>query len=108
MNNFHIVVYGGQYGSEGKASAAEYWAKKFKKSKKKLFILGENSPNSGHTSSKGSTRNIPASSFWADVVIMGPDSVIDREALLRDMELVEKIPIYIHENAALLDPELKQ
>ena len=103
----HYVVYGGQYGSEGKASAAEFWANRLKADKHELMIIGENSPNSGHTSSKGATKNIPASSFWADLVVLGPDAVVDPEILLRDWELVGRKPLYIHENAALLIPECK-
>jgi len=103
----HVVVYGGQYGSEGKASAAEYWARQFKRQGLKLFVLGENSPNSGHTSSKGSTKNLPASSFWADAIVLGPDSVVDKDVLLADWEKVGRKPLYIHEHAALLDPSAK-
>jgi adenylosuccinate synthase len=103
----HVVVFGGQYGSEGKASAAEYWAKQLKRQGPKLFVLGENSPNSGHTSSRGATKNIPASSFWADAVILGPDAVVDKDVLLHDWETVGKPPLYIHEHAALLHPEAK-
>ncbi len=103
----HVVVFGGQYGSEGKASAAEYWAKQLKRQGPKLFVLGENSPNSGHTSSRGATKNIPASSFWADAVILGPDAVVDKDVLLHDWETVGKPPLYIHEHAALLHPETK-
>jgi adenylosuccinate synthase len=103
----HIVVYGGQYGSEGKASAAEYWAKKLKSEGHKLFVLGENSPNSGHTSSKGSTKNIPASAYWADAVVLGPDAVVDRDVLLHDWEAVGRPLLYIHEHAALLNEAAK-
>jgi hypothetical protein len=103
----HVVVFGGQYGSEGKASAAEYWAKQLKRQGCKLFVLGERSPTSGHTSSRGATKNIPASSFWADAVILGPDAVVDKDVLLHDWETVGKPPLYIHEHAALLHPETK-
>jgi adenylosuccinate synthase len=103
----HAVVFGGQYGSEGKASAAEYWAKLFKKEGHKLIVIGENSPNSGHTSSKGATKNLPASSFWADAVVLGPDSVIDTDTLVHDWKTVGKPPLYVHEHAALLNPKHK-
>jgi adenylosuccinate synthase len=98
----HVVVYGGQYGSEGKASAAEHWAKQFKAQGHRLFVVGENSPNSGHTSSKGATKNLPASSFWADAIVLGPDSVIDPDTLLHDWEIVGRKPLFIHEHAALM------
>ncbi len=107
MINKHVVVFGGQYGSEGKASAAEFWAEQFKHEGHQLIVIGENSPNSGHTSSRGSTKNIPASAFWADAVILGPDSVIDAEVLVHDWEKVGKPPLYIHEHAALLNAEAK-
>lgn len=99
MNN-KLVIFGGQYGSEGKASAAEFWAKQFKN--QSIVVLGENGPNSGHTSSKGSTKNIPASSFWADYIILGPDSVINKDILIQDWETVGKKPLFIHEHAALM------
>ena len=104
----HIVVYGGQYGSEGKASAAEFWAKRLKSANPelKLWVIGENGPNSGHTSSMGSTRSIPASSFWADAVLLGPDSVIDIDLLQNDWKKIRK-PIYIHEHAAIVTPSMK-
>lgn len=99
------VVYGGQYGSEGKASAAEFFAKRVS-NKRRTIAVGENSPNSGHTSSRGSTRNIPACSFWTSAILLGPDSVIDPEVIVEDWKKV-LIPIYIHENAALLNPKEK-
>jgi len=104
----HVVVFGGQYGSEGKASAAEFLAKKLRAEYPGLHltVIGENGPNSGHTSTQGSTRSIPASSFWADSILMGPDSVIELELLQRDWRAVKK-PIYIHEHAAVLMPEMK-
>lgn len=103
----HVVVYGGQYGSEGKASAAEYWAKLFRQRGHKIFVLGENSPNSGHTSSRGATKNLPASSYWADAIVLGPDAVVDRDVLVLDWEATGRKPLYIHEHAALLNPEAK-
>ena len=77
----NYVIYGGQYGSEGKASACEYLIKKEKSLGKKIAVIGENSPNSGHTCSLGATKNIPAASFFADIVLLGPDAVIDVEVL---------------------------
>jgi adenylosuccinate synthase len=101
-----LVIYGGQYGSEGKASASEYWIKQLK-TQGKVLVIGENSPNSGHTSSLGSTKNIPAASFWADAVLLGPDAVVDPTVLIQDWEKVGKPPLFIHENAALLDGTAK-
>lgn len=95
-----FVVYGGQYGSEGKASAAEYLARKI--NNKNLVVIGENGPNSGHTCSLGSTRNIPATSYFAKTVVMGPDSVIEPNILIDDWKKTGKPKIIIHENAALL------
>lgn len=103
----HVVLFGGQYGSEGKASAAEFWAKRFKRAGHKLIVIGENSPNSGHTCSRGATKNLPASSFWADAIVLGPDAVVDKQVLVDDWEKVGRKPLYIHEHAALLNPEAK-
>lgn len=70
----------------------------------KPVVLGENAPNSGHTCSKGKTRNIPASAFFADSVFLGPDSVIDPAVLISDMEKLLAVNpglvVYIHEFAA--------
>ena len=114
-----ICVYGGQFGSEGKGSVAEILIKGPTRSAgKKLAVFGENSPNSGHTNSVGKTRNVPVSAFFADAVIMGPDSVISPECLVADLQailayraandLTNVFQVYIHENAALCNPSDSQ
>jgi Adenylosuccinate synthase len=114
-----LCIYGGQYGSEGKGSVAEYIARNgartFKKQDDKekmakLVAIGENSPNSGHTCSLGKTRNMPAVSYFADQVILGPDSAVSLGVLLGDLANIKaavgKTPrIYIHEHAAFVCPE---
>lgn len=101
------VVYGGQFGSEGKGSCAE-WLLKNRRDAEHLTVFGENSPNSGHTCSLGKTRNLPAASFFADDVILGPDSAIDLSVLAHDLQTIKSarggsVPnVYIHCNAALL------
>jgi adenylosuccinate synthase len=103
-----LCVYGGQYGSEGKGSAAEWLLKFTKRDGKQLVAIGENSPNSGHTCTLGKTRNLPAASYFADTVILGPDSAIDYDVVLEDLAAIKlatgKVPrLYIHENAAVVD-----
>lgn len=102
----NICVYGGQYGSEGKASACEFWINKLKEGNK-VVAIGENSPNSGHTCSLGSTTNIPASSFFSDFVLLGPDSVIDKDAIEDDILKIGDKPIFVHENASFLTEDDK-
>lgn len=106
------IVYGGQYGSEGKGAAAEFLVTRAIAEGKKVVVFGENSPNSGHTCAAGKTRNIPAASFYADVVILGPDAVIDFETLKEDLAAVrafnKRIEFYIHEHACWMTPEDKQ
>jgi len=107
-----ICVYGGQFGSEGKGSIAEALINKYHTKENKLVVFGENSPNSGHTNSVGKTKNIPVSAFFADAVVMGPDSVIDADSLVADINAVlaykasvgndKPFQIYIHQNAALM------
>lgn len=104
----HFAVFGGQYGSEGKASSAEHWVKKLISSGNKVYVIGDNSPSSGHTSSLGSTKNLPATSFWADGVLLGPDSVIDPELTIHDWEVTGKKPLFIHENAAIVDNKIRE
>jgi adenylosuccinate synthase len=107
-----ICVYGGQFGSEGKGSASESIIKKFKKSNPNAMVVvaGENSPNSGHTNSIVKTRNIPAASVFADVVLMGPDSVIDMDVLREDIANIVNLrdgkffTVYIHQNASVVRP----
>jgi len=115
-----ICVFGGQYGSEGKGSATEWLAQQrscfggwkswdsgshIDDKRTRLIVAGENGPNSGHTCSLGKTRNIPAASFYADVVMLGPDTVISWDALLLDLDSLSqagRFPQFIiHENAAI-------
>lgn len=113
-------IFGGHYGSEGKGSLAEYLLKQrisqCRPAHTMTIVFGENSPNSGHTNSVGKTRNIPVSSFYADAVILGPDSAIDVDVLAVDLCNVNSyralksrkpLPVYIHENAALVCPRHK-
>jgi len=104
----HIVVAGGQYGSEGKASAAEFWARRFKAAGYRLTVIGENSPSSGHTCSLGATKNLPATSHFADAVMLGPDTVVDPELTLHDWEATGRKPLFIHENAAVITPKVRR
>jgi len=100
------VVFGGQYGSEGKGSFSEHLAKS---AGSNLVVIGDNAPNSGHTCSKGKTRQIPAASFYAQTVCLSPDAVVDPATLLEDLiaikESTGKIPaVIIHEHAAFMKP----
>lgn len=92
----NYCVYGGQFGSEGKGSLSEHLSKDAP-----FVAFGENRPNSGHTNSKGKTRNLPSCSFDAVAVILGPDSVIDVEVLLEDIKQIGNKPVFIHEYAAI-------
>lgn len=99
-------VFGGQYGSEGKGSVTEWLCKQ---AKKPVAVFGDNSPNSGHSNSRGKVRNIPAAAFYADTCVLGPDAVIDSGVLIKDIETLRqagsKCQIYCHENAAMVAPE---
>ncbi len=102
-----LCVFGGHYGSEGKGAAAEFHIHRLKeRNGRKIAAFGENSPNSGHTCSAGKTKNIPASSFFANVVVLGPDAVIDPEVLAEDLQAVrlvnQTVEVYVHENAAFM------
>jgi adenylosuccinate synthase len=106
------IVYGAQFGSEGKGCVSEYMARQFRERHEdgKLVVIGENSPNSGHTCTLGKTRNIPAGSFFADTVVLGPDSAISAPVLRKDMEAVRAVNpgvvFKVHEHACLMDAEL--
>lgn len=99
-----VCIFGGQYGSEGKGAAAEFIIKS--EFGTMPIVFGENGPNSGHTCSAGKTRQIPASSYFARAVILGPDSAIDPVQLELDLIAVRKVNpdlvVYIHEHAALI------
>lgn len=107
-----ICVYGGHYGSEGKGAAAEFFIAEMRLAGNKIAAFGENSPNSGHTCSLGKTKNIPASAFFADVVVLGPDTVIDLATLTEDLAAVRavnpKVEVYLHEHAAWMGSADKQ
>jgi len=102
------VVYGGQFGSEGKGNVSEFLIKSFP-SARKVIAIGENSPNSGHTCTRGKTRNIPAASYFSQAAFLGPDSVIDLDVIKKDIEAVRvfipEFMVYVHENAALVTPD---
>jgi adenylosuccinate synthase len=117
-----ICIYGGHYGSEGKGSASEFFIHResgvgrWIRTSPILIVAGENSPNSGHTCSAGKTRNLPAGAYFADAVLLGPDSVIDMDVLLQDIDSIDqwradhasdkpRIQVFIHEHAALLGPQ---
>lgn len=105
-----ICIFGGQYGSEGKGSYSEFVAGLLTD---KLIVAGENSPNSGHTCSKGKVQNLPAASFFASKVLLGPDSVISVNQLYEDLRAIRtgtnNIPqVFIHENAAWTVPSDKE
>lgn len=106
-----LCVYGGHYGSEGKGAAAEFHIRRMRAMDMKVAAFGENSPNSGHTCSAGKTKNIPASSFFADVVVLGPDAVIDIKVLAEDVAAVRAfnptVEFYCHEHAAFMAPDDK-
>ncbi len=113
MNNstrwgFRHCVYGGQYGSEGKGCVAEHLINRTR-TRDKLVVLGENAPNSGHTNTKGKTRSMPVSAYFADWVFLGPDSVIDHRVLVSELENIRRVrpnlEIVIHEHAAMLRGE---
>jgi len=116
-------VFGGHYGSEGKGSMSEWLAKNRMPSGdtghpdnekfRKLVVCGDNSPNSGHTCSLGKTRNVPAAGFFADVIMLGPDSVIDVEVLLADLDAIVSATgqaplVIVHEHAAVVTREDKK
>lgn len=106
-------VFGGHYGSEGKGSLSEWLANHRKPDhdgpENKLIVAGDNSPNSGHTCSKGKTRNVPAAGYFADVIMLGPDSVIDLSVLYLDIDNIVSVTgrqpmVIIHEHAAIVEP----
>ena len=107
-----ICIYGGQYGSEGKGSLAEYLINTRRDhSSRELIAFGENSPNSGHTCSLGKTRNLPAAAYFAGVVVMGPDSALDEDVLFQDLVAIRKARggatprVYLHEHASIVDED---
>jgi len=122
----HLCVFGGQYGSEGKGSVSEHLLLSNRYVSgvgllRKWTVIGENAPNSGHTCTAGSVRSLPAASFFADRVILGPDAVIDPPTLMDDILKIQvwratqkeyslpqlpmgRLEVHIHSNAAWLQP----
>lgn len=108
MNNigFRHCVFGGQFGSEGKGCVAEWVIAEHHDLGRKLVVFGENSPNSGHSNSKGKTRSLPVSSYYADLVVLCPDAAVDPVLLVSEIRAIRaanpKLQVVIHENAALI------
>jgi len=99
----NYVVFGGQYGSEGKASAGEFLAQRILESGRSLTVIGENGLNAGHTNTRWCSHIIPATGIFADRVLLGPDSVIDLDQLILESLQCPGV-VYLHENAALYYP----
>lgn len=103
-----FVVYGAQFGSEGKGAFAEYLIREKTDRDQPLLVIGENSPNSGHSNSKGKTRSLPVSAWFADEVLLGPDSAIDPFLLLKELEAIRNSrdgggpQVFIHDHAAMI------
>lgn len=109
LNNtgFRICVYGGQFGSEGKGCVAEHLISNYHDLTRRLVVFGENAPNSGHNNSMGKTQSLPVSAYFADAVLLGPDSAIDPELLMRELKAIRlhrpNLVAYVHENAAMIE-----
>lgn len=101
------VVFGGQFGSEGKGKTTYYFAKKFHAS----AVVRVGGVNSGHiiTNSKGEKiafRILPVASMLDDVVCVLPaGSYIDIDVLKKEIELsgIPKELLKIHPNAVIID-----
>lgn len=102
MKNY--CIYGGQWGSEGKGSFVEHLVNT---GCRIVTAIGEGSPNSGHTCSKGSLRQLPTASWWAEQVFIGPDACIDIAVLADDIGKIvmcnPDVKIFIHAHAGYLD-----
>lgn len=102
---FRFCVYGAQYGSEGKGCMAE-WLIAAYRTKEKLVVFGENAPNSGHTNSKGKTRSLPVSAYFATHCVIGPDAAIDPWMLMGEIAQIKLtnpgLQVFVHEHAALI------
>lgn len=106
---FRHCVYGGQYGSEGKGCVSEFLIHRTHSPQKRLVVFGDNAPNSGHTNSLGKTRSMPVSAYYADVVVIGPNAVVDFDLLVRETNEIRKVrpdlEVIVHEHAAFLRKE---
>lgn len=106
MSGFRYCVYGAQFGSEGKGCAAE-WLISTYRTTPNLVVLGENAPNSGHNNSRGKTRSLPVSAYYATHVILGPDSAIDPQMLAAEVVAIKlhnpSLQVFVHENAAMIN-----
>lgn len=128
MSHLHLCVFGGQYGSEGKGCVSEFLMKENRHHGDRFrewTVIGENAPNSGHTCSAGSVRSLPAASFFANRVMLGPDAVIDIDILKHDLATIQawratqfsdelpglpggRLEVHIHPHAAWLKPHHRE
>ena len=98
-----------QFGSTGKGLMAGYWATKYHPD----TIVTAWAANAGHTFINSEGRKWVHTMLANGIVspnlkriLIGPGSVIDMDAMLREIsdngDLLEGIPIYVHENAAVI------
>lgn len=97
----------GQWGSTGKGKLAGYLALRHPID----IIIGNFMPNAGHTwvndlGNKIVSKMIPTSAINKDAVVyLSPNSLIDVDRLLEEMEVFQcQNRLVIHPNAAVLDP----
>lgn len=102
------VVFGGQFGSEGKGKTAHYFAKKEKAS----YCIRVGGPNSGHTVYRGGEklifRQLPTGVIEDHVTAVLPaGSYIDLSVLREEMELagVSEDRVLIDDNAVIISDD---
>lgn len=106
------IVFGGQWGSEGKGKTTYYFAKKLNAS----VVVRVGGPNSGHTivnneGKKMAFQILPVASVLEDVVCVLPaGSYIDLDILREEIKL-SKLPqknLKIHPNAVIISTNYRQ
>ncbi|MCQ2441109.1 MAG: adenylosuccinate synthetase [Clostridia bacterium] len=104
------IVFGGQFGSEGKGKVAHYFAVK----EKAKYCVRVGGPNSGHTvyqnGNKIIFRILPTGIIESNVIgIIAPGSYIDLDILKKEMQIAKIVPgkLLIDKNAVVIPSNAK-
>lgn len=119
-----VVVYGGQYGSEGKGDVCAHIARSYLKTPEKysdVVACRVGGTNAGHTFldkdfNQRVVRTLPVASFIIPgcVTVLGAGALIDMEILLEEIDLLDEVwghsyqPILLDNNATFICEEDKQ
>lgn len=102
-----LLVFGGQFGSEGKGAVLAHYSDTFKYS----YTVRGGGPQAGHTfytpqHGKVVVRQVPVGTLFGAIGYLGPGAVVDPEVLVEEMERYGvKGRVFVHPNAFAVTPD---